>query len=210
MLKTFFENLHEHYLLAVGMFTAALTAIPALYGAIQWMQKKEQSRNFTRWANATLGQREMDRALRRIQTTLNAQRVLLVSSHNGGGFPKPGSPSYISVTGEVVDGTVPTVAHRFNPFPVDYGYRDQVLVPLLSGVHVDIPTPTIISGWFKDLQEAHGVVTTHCRLISAEPKSLIFIMVYLDKPAEFTAAERNLLNEICEEMKGIVAAGALA
>jgi hypothetical protein len=208
-MKTFFEQLHDNYVIVIGVITSALATVPSMVRVWQWFQKRAQAQNFSRWHNATVGQREIDRALRRIQSELEAQRVLLVASHNGGGFPKPGSPSYISVTGEVVDGTVPTISHRFNPFPVDAGYRDQVLVPLLSGGAVEVPTSKIVSGWLKDLQEAHGVYTLHARLISAEPKSLIFLVVHLTTPKEFTPAERNMLNEICEEIRGIVAAGSL-
>lgn len=210
MFKAFIENLHDNFVMVITVVMSLMTAVPAAVALLKWLAKKEQGRNYDRWQRSTLAQRDIDRTLRRLQSAIGAQHVLMMASHNGGGFPKPGSPSFISVTAEVTDGTVSPIAHRFSSYPVDYGYRDQVLVPMLSGVHVEVATADIASLWLKDLQESRGVVSAYFRLVSAEPKNLLYLVIHFAQPPTWGPSERNDINEIVDDLKKIISSGALA
>lgn len=189
----------------LGALVAALSAIPPIYAFWRWNSSRTKKKSVERWKRATTGARDIDRELRVIQRELGAQRVLLVASHNGGGLPRAGSPAFISITAEVTDGTVPPIADRFNPYPVDADYRDQVLIPVLAHNSFWLPTTNIHSSWLRVLNEATGVSTTKYRLISAEPKTLLFVVVnFITEREGLTAAEHNVINEACEHVAKIV------
>lgn len=150
--------------------------------------KRRASRQYDR------GYGNIRRVFQLLQTTLpvvNANRVMILKSENGGGIPAPGTQVTSSVVNEVFDPPVMTIHEAWQQVPLDQDYsRILAEVNTEGTAHAKVDDLTR-SSTLRDLLVAADCSQVFFWRICATPNALLYLSIHYSSTDESPMGERD-------------------
>lgn len=113
--------------------------------------------------------------LNELKSKVECDRVLIITTSNGGGIPRAGAPLYASVLYETYDKNVESIRDSWQARRVDESYI-SLLARLETHDVVDVPTELLEEGVLKYVLTAHNINGTMIAKIKSTPENYYYIM----------------------------------
>lgn len=146
----------------------------------------------------------IDAVLSEIRAETKADRVLLISGHNGGGYPSPKTPYYVTVLNTSIESAKAEaeIIRGFVKMPVDRQYREMVL-ELLELDHINVWTDKLNECMLKDIYSADKICHSKLVKIYINSSRLIFLSVNTKKKEGFNSKERVAIMQKANQIRGL-------
>lgn len=159
-----------------------------LRGLLEHLRTRRDKRK-TRYGMRVL--HEQFDTLRRMRVNTRATRVLLLSGHNSGGYPRAGAPFYVTVThSDVDDNKIPTeqAIKLYRDLTVDAEYVGMLLAAE-AGKTVMYTTETMPPCQLKRYYQAEGVKHAVIVGLGIRDKEFHYVSIATHNDENFTDEE---------------------
>lgn len=139
-----------------------------------------------------------------LKSKASCDRVLVLSTKNGGGIPVPGASLYASILFETYDKSLASVKRSWQNRLIDESYV-RILLRLEEEDIVTLDTKTMDDGLLKDIYTTSGVKKSVIAKIKATEKRYYYISCNFNdaKAAEELAVKVHVLDAV-EKIRGIL------
>jgi len=138
-----------------------------------------------------------------LKAEVECDRVLIMSTKNGGGIPRPGAHLYASVLYETFDKKLEAVMPYWQQRQVDLAY-----VKILSKVEeknvVDIDTEDMDEGILKDIYLSNGIEKSIVAKIKAKPNYYYYISCNFTNSKKANLAAKVKILDVATRIKDII------